>query len=248
MKIDVIGCGSAFSEINNTSSIHIEDQEHNQWLIDCGPTVPRALWQRGIEVDAIQTIYFTHIHPDHSSGLAALINQWKSFQRTEPLDIFCQLEQQPLLKSLVALAIWPATQICFDIRWHDILSEFRWRHWRLQTAHTQHEMSNCALRLTIDDHTLFYSGDGRATPASQALMAGADIAFQECASFNGLDNDASHGDLPDCLRLLSVSGVKELGLYHCFDGALSSLRESVETLPNVFISHDGLFFDLTNRV
>ncbi len=65
MKIDVLGCGSAFSCTQNTSALRVIDADNKQWLIDCGPTVPRALWQRGGEVNDIDAIYFTHVHPDH---------------------------------------------------------------------------------------------------------------------------------------------------------------------------------------
>jgi hypothetical protein len=36
---------------------------------------------------------------------------------------------------------------------------------------------------------------------SIALMAGAGLAFQECASLTALSDDASHGDFPSCLML-----------------------------------------------
>ncbi len=42
---------------------------------------------------------------------------------------------------------------------------------------TQHELSNRAIRITIAGQTLFYSGDGRPTADSIALMAGAGLAF-----------------------------------------------------------------------
>ncbi|QUX94003.1 ribonuclease Z [Marinomonas sp. CT5] len=246
MKIDVIGSGSAFSTCNNTSAIKVTDCQQNQWLIDCGPTIPRAIWQRNIDVNDISVIYFTHIHPDHSSGLAALINQWKSFKRTEPLTIFCQANQQPSLQSLVSLAIWPETQLCFDIYWQDITDEFEWKHWQIRTANTQHEMANKAIRITIDGKTLFYSGDGRPTAASQALMRGADVAFQECASFTGLSSGASHGDFPDCERLLRETEVKALGIYHCFDDAIPSLLNAMANMPDMFLSRDGLQLDLND--
>ena len=246
MIINVIGSGSAFSKINNTSSIHIVDKQKNQWLVDCGPTVPRAVWQNNIGINDIDAIYFTHIHPDHSSGLAALINQWKSFNRTAKLDVFCQHDQQPALESLVELAIWPETELCFDIHWHRIEDEFSWKHWEIQSANTQHEMSNRALRLTIDDRVLFYSGDGRPTPASEALMQGSDIAFQECASFEGLPDDSSHGDLLDCIRLLDSQNIKALGIYHCFDEDIPKLEKAVQSQARLFISHDCLSIDLNS--
>ncbi len=87
MKIDVLGCGSAFSCTQNTSALRVIDADNKQWLIDCGPTVPRALWQRGGEVNDIDAIYFTHVHPDHCTGLTALLNHWKSYSRQKPVII-----------------------------------------------------------------------------------------------------------------------------------------------------------------
>ncbi|WP_028868103.1 MBL fold metallo-hydrolase [Psychromonas arctica] len=247
MKIDVIGCGSAFSKHSNTSSIRIIDSQENQWLVDCGPTVPRAIWQRDIGVNEIQVIYFTHIHPDHCSGLAALINQWKSFKRTEPLTIFCQTEQKEPLEALVALSIWPEKVICFEIHWQEISDSFEWRHWKIDTANTQHEISNRALRITAEQQTLFFSGDGRPTVASKKLMNKADIAFQECASFTPLPHNSSHGDLPDCERLLVETDVKILGLYHLFDEVIPKVSEVVQCIPRLFLSKDGLFIDLEDE-
>lgn len=107
MKIDVLGCGSAFSCTQNTSALRVIDADNKQWLIDCGPTVPRALWQRGGEVNDIDAIYFTHVHPDHCTGLTALLNHWKSYSRQKPVIIYCQPAQQPVLMQLAALANWP---------------------------------------------------------------------------------------------------------------------------------------------
>jgi ribonuclease BN (tRNA processing enzyme) len=244
MKIDVLGCGSAFSQRNNTSAIRIIDSQKNQWLIDCGPTIPRAIWQRNIGVNDIQVIYFTHIHPDHCSGLAPLVNQWKSFKRTEPLTIFCQKEQREPLEALVALSIWPEKNICFEINWQDIHDVFEWKHWQIHTANTQHEIANKAIRVKIEQHTLFFSGDGRPTVASQKLMKNVDIAFQECASFNPLPEDSSHGDLQDCKRLLKETGVKALGIYHCFDEDTPNLYAALSETSNLFLSRDGLMIDL----
>ena len=244
MKIDVIGSGSAFSKINNTSALHISDEAGKQWLIDCGPTVPRALWQRHIDVNAIDVIYFTHIHPDHSTGLTALLNNWKSFKRHKALQIYCQREQREPLQALVSLAVWPETSICFEIIWHDIEEAFSWQNWHLQTASTQHEMSNKAIRINVDNQVLFYSGDGRPTAASEALMQGADLAFQECASFKSLAKDSSHGDYADCVRLLKQGGIGHLGLYHCFDEAIVHLQQAAQSIDNLFVSQDGLSLNL----
>jgi ribonuclease BN (tRNA processing enzyme) len=247
MLLDVIGCGSAFSQVNQNSSILIKDDLNRQWLIDCGPTIPRALWRRDISVNEIHVIYFTHIHPDHCAGLPALLNQWKSFGRIVPLTIYCQSEQREQLEMLVAFAGWPHPKLSFEVNWAEIEDQFEWRDWQIQTAVTQHEMSNRAIRIQHREQALFYSGDGRPTQASEALMPGVDIAFQECASFAALPADASHGDFADCCQLVDRIDVDVLGLYHCWDEAIPEIQSAVLPQPKLFLSYDGLSIDLSDK-
>ncbi|SHF97173.1 MBL fold metallo-hydrolase [Vibrio gazogenes] len=243
MRIDVIGCGSAFAKNSNTSSLLLDDH----WLIDCGPTVPRALFRRNVGADQIQAIYFTHIHPDHCAGVSALINNWKSFGRREPLTIFCQKEQQSALEFLVSFANWPSSELGFEIHWQEIIDSFQWNNWTIETADTQHEMPNKALAITTDGYKLFYSGDGRPTKQSIQLMRNADLAFQECASFQSLSDDSSHGDFFGCIELLAITQVKQLGLYHCWEEDLSDIKQQAGKIDKLFVSQDDLVIDLPQR-
>ncbi|MBV1841807.1 MBL fold metallo-hydrolase [Photobacterium ganghwense] len=245
MKIEVIGCGSAFSKISNTSSLLVTDNTGNQLLIDCGPTVPRALYNRSTSVNEIGAIYFTHIHPDHCTGLTALFNYWKSHHRTEPVTIFCQEENKSSLQFLALFANWPAKELCFEVHWQMITDHFVWNHWQLETAETQHELTNRAVRISADGQQLFYSGDGRPTQASIDLMQHTDLAFQECASFDALDETSSHCDFYACKVLLEKSNIKRLGLYHCWDEAIAEIKQSAATIEYLFVSHDGLTIDLS---
>lgn len=244
MKIDVLGCGSAFSESQNTSALRVIDNNNHQWLIDCGPTIPRALWQRGGDINDIDAIYFTHVHPDHCTGLTALLNYWKSFSRHKPLIIYSQPQQRPVLMQLAQLANWPDTALCFAIEWRDVTPAWTWHDWQIRTAETQHELSNRAIRITLAEKSLFYSGDGQPTAQSIALMAGADLAFQECASLTALSDDASHGDFPACLALFQTLALPAMGLYHCYDAILPALRVACRPWNGLFVSQDGLQYDL----
>ncbi len=244
MKIDVLGCGSAFSLNHTTSAIRIIDNQQSQWLIDCGPTVPRALWQRNLDINAIDVIFFTHIHPDHCAGLAVLLNQWKSFGRVKPLQIYCQAEQQAMLVNQIALANWPHTELTFPIEILASQPAWQWRGWHIHTAFAQHEIPSQAIRIVADNHVLFYSGDGRPTDATQALMAGCTLAFQECASWPPLAADASHGDYPACLALCEKLALNLMVLYHSQDAFRPAISSDCATHPHVMLSEDGLTFDL----
>jgi len=247
MKVEILGSGSAFSISRNTSSILVSDSSHKQWLIDCGPTIPRALWQRKTEINDIQVIYFTHIHPDHCAGLPALVNQWKSFHRSKPVEIYCQKEQQAALKSLVDLASWPEKSLCFKIYWHNITDQFLWQNWQLRTAKTQHEVTNKAIRIDTDNQSLFYSGDGRPTKSTVELMHHVDLAFQECASSKSLPENSSHGDLLRCQQLLLETKAMALGLYHCFDESRTDLQSKINPIHGLFMSQDQLVIDLDDK-
>ncbi len=145
---------------------------------------------------------------------------------------------------LAALANWPQADLGFTIDWQECREAWTWQDWQIRTAPTQHELSNHAIRITIAGQTLFYSGDGRPTADSIALMAGAGLAFQECASVAALDDDASHGDFPSCLMLFRTLQLPALGLYHCEDASLSALKQACQPWPGLFVSRDGLTLTL----
>ncbi len=244
MKIDVLGCGSAFSVQQNTSAICVTDPDHRQWLIDCGPTIPRALWQRRGDVNDIDAIYFTHVHPDHCTGLTALLNHWKSFGRRKPLIIWSQREQRPVLMQLASLANWPESSLCFAIDWRDSEPEWHWQGWHIRTAFSHHEIPNLALRIEIGDNALFYSGDGRPTPESTALMHHASPAFQECASLTALASDASHGDFPAVWRCLNNCVYRVWACITVMMRRYQRWRRRVRRIRGYFSAEDGMTIDL----
>lgn len=57
-------------------------------LIDAGDGISRALIKADINYNSINGILFSHLHPDHFSGLSALIVQMKLNKRNKPLEIY----------------------------------------------------------------------------------------------------------------------------------------------------------------
>jgi hypothetical protein len=145
---------------------------------------------------------------------------------------------------LAALASWPQTALGFDLDWRDATDTWHWHDWHIRTAETQHELPNRAIRITQGGQTLFYSGDGRPTPQSIALMAGADLAFR-----SALTDRAQRGCLPrrfpSCLALFQQLAIPAFGLYHCYDAILDDLKTACQPWNGLFVSHDGLQITLT---
>jgi len=88
VKITFIGTSSGKATLNrNHSSLLFSSGKYNL-LVDAGDGISRALISNGINFNSINGILFTHLHPDHFSGLPALIVQMKMINRTEPLDVY----------------------------------------------------------------------------------------------------------------------------------------------------------------
>lgn len=58
------------------------------YLIDAGTDVTRRIVQAGADFRKVGKIFITHLHSDHTAGLATLlVSQWE-YQRAEPTDIY----------------------------------------------------------------------------------------------------------------------------------------------------------------
>ena len=87
-ELKFIGTGSGKTSLNRFhSSFFIKTSNYNL-LIDTGDGESKALLSQGIDFNTIDGILFTHLHPDHYTGLAVLIVQMKMYNREEQLDIF----------------------------------------------------------------------------------------------------------------------------------------------------------------
>ncbi|OZG75247.1 hypothetical protein BTA51_02360 [Hahella sp. CCB-MM4] len=243
MQLEIVGSGEAYDRFRVNASVLVEDQEYCL-LIDCGPTVPQALWRRQLPSDAVDAIYLTHIHPDHASGITALLNQWASAGRCKDLEIICQPDQQSHLRWMADYAAWPE-RLPFSIGWHDATQLTELGPWLMRTAQTRHSITNLAVRLDQKPRAsgmrgaLFYSGDGRPTMESAQLMTGSVLAMQECFAHQDQGESSHHGDLPECLRYQRLAEPHQLLLYHIQDGLHGVISEAVQHRTGVAVAQDG---------
>ena len=75
MRLTIIGCSGSFAGPNSPASSYLVQSEHEgrTWnlVLDMGPGSLGAL-QRHIELDAIDAIVISHLHPDHCLDLTGL--------------------------------------------------------------------------------------------------------------------------------------------------------------------------------
>ncbi|MCI4238365.1 ribonuclease Z [Dickeya dianthicola] len=236
MELEILGSGEAYDSQRVNAAIRVSEGGF-QLLVDCGPTVPQALWQRRTAPDDIHAIYITHAHPDHALGLTSWLNWCESGGRTAPLAIIAPRQQLPPLQRLADFAFWPAGRPLFTLNWQDSESLSELGPWRCQTAPTRHSVPNRSLYLTGAQGSLFYSGDGQLTPAGAALLAQADLALVECFSPQAADN-AYHGNWPQVQTLTRKPGAP-LGLYHVQQSQKAALQQVIAAASGVFLPEQG---------
>jgi ribonuclease BN (tRNA processing enzyme) len=73
-------------ERNETASAVVVDGV--PYLVDCGYGTLRSLVACGLGYADIATIFFTHLHNDHTSDLAALLSHQWTGQRSKPSEIY----------------------------------------------------------------------------------------------------------------------------------------------------------------
>ena len=71
MKIRVIGCGNAFSNINFNQVFLLEEGDRKM-LVDCGYQTGAALYKAGVDLKGITDVYISHAHADHIGFLEGL--------------------------------------------------------------------------------------------------------------------------------------------------------------------------------
>jgi len=87
VSVQFLGSGDAFGSGGRLHTCILLAGQ-TQCLVDCGATALIAMQQYGIDSNRISTIFLTHLHGDHASGIPFFIlDAQLNRQRTQPLTI-----------------------------------------------------------------------------------------------------------------------------------------------------------------
>ena len=126
MKITFVGTSSGKASLTRFHSSLLISSEKYNLLIDAGDGISRALISSGINLETIKGILFTHLHPDHYSGLPALIVQMKMMKRNEPLDIFIHESLKAVIEDFLLRSYLLPDKIEFQIRYKTFTDDERY--------------------------------------------------------------------------------------------------------------------------
>lgn len=225
-----IGTGEAFDPaLPNTSALY---RGRVKLLLDCGYSVPHALWKVTTDPDHLDGVFISHIHADHSFGLPALLGWMRDEGRQRPMRILGGAGVGRWLERLLDMA-YPGSftrERCFPIEAIELVpgTPYEWDGVRLDTALSEHSVKNLAIRIEEAGESLCYSGDGALSAATAALYQGANVLVHECYA---ADHDTrGHARADRLLEFCRAAAIGRLCLLHVSRQQKTEVSELVRAL------------------
>ncbi|MBU0474802.1 MAG: MBL fold metallo-hydrolase [Bacteroidetes bacterium] len=88
MEVTFVGTGSGKTQLKRFHTSLLISSKNHSLLIDTGDGISKALLSLEIDLNKIDSIFITHTHSDHFSGIASLLTQMKMAERTKPLYFY----------------------------------------------------------------------------------------------------------------------------------------------------------------
>ncbi|WP_162924486.1 MBL fold metallo-hydrolase [Rubrobacter indicoceani] len=252
MRVTVVGSGTVHPFPRRVQSCVVVEVGGETLVFDLGYGAVHGMLDGGLDPFAVDRIFFTHFHPDHTSDIVPLLfsaNYGLDKPRGKPLQL---AGPEPFLRFwnsvLLSWGEWMSPE-GFNLTTEELPPVCReplhLPGATLSWAKTEHRPESIAYRLDASDGGSFvYTGDTEYCESVVALAEGADTLLVECSA---PDDSPIPGHLTPSgvARIASEAGVRRVVLTHVFPKALdrdpgAAVRRSFG--GEVILAADGLSF------
>jgi len=248
-----IGTSSGKTSLNRFHSSFLISTTNYNLLIDAGDGISKALLTQQVNFDVIDGILFSHLHPDHYTGLAALIVQMKMIERKKVLDIFINSELVDVIRNFLIQSYLFPEKIGFVIDYHILTDNVEIKinndigFIPRQNSHLSsvsklkeyksRSFSSSSFLLSVDDINIHYTSD---------VGEKNDLHLFKDKTIDYLISEVTHINPEDIITAFDKSELpRKIILTHINDDDLTSLKSYILELPQdlkdkIIIASDGL--------
>ena len=213
-------------------------------LFDCGEGTARRLLEFGMDIDFLDAIIISHLHPDHSAGIFMVLQMFHLQKRVKPLTIYLPEELKSFSAMMNIFYLFPDrfgfAVILSDVRslndqYPEILPQanshlLSYKDYIKQKNHPN-PMISYSFLIRTGEKVILYTSDIDNTEPLTEFIKEADIVII----------DALHPSREDISTIIKQPG-KMVILIH---GISAELEAHLETnhYSNVIIAEDGYKID-----
>jgi ribonuclease BN (tRNA processing enzyme) len=252
MEVTVVGSGTVVPRLSRRQSCVVVEAGGEIMVFDLGSGAVRGILHAGLDPFAVDRVFFTHFHPDHTVDAPNLLFTLKygaEAERRRPLSLAGPEPFEDFWRSLTGA--WGAlligdypTSVAQLPRECD--SPLGLAGCRLSWAPAEHRPESVAYRLDSESGAFVYTGDTEYSSSVVELARGAHTMLAEC-SFPDESPVAGHLTPRGVARVASEAGVRRVVLTHIYPQA-DELDLPAEVgrgySGEVLVAQDGLRFDV----
>ncbi len=252
MEITVVGSGTVVPRLERRQSCVTVETGGEMLVFDLGSGAVRGMLRAGLDPFAVDRIFFTHFHPDHTVDVVPLLFSIKygaEEERTSPLYLTGPEPFRGFWGSVTS--VWGEFMLG-DYPTHvselplEGSSPLDLPGCRLSWAPAEHRPESIAYRLDGEDGGFVYTGDTEYSGSVVELARGAHTLLVEC-SFPDAAPVGGHLTPGSAARIASEAGVERVVLTHIYP-----IADELD-LPSevgrgydgeVIVANDGLKFSV----
>lgn len=255
-RIVILGSSSGMpSGHRSCSSWVLETSSKKSYLFDCGEGVSSSILRHKVDHNRIDTIFVTHTHSDHISGLFLLLQMMYLTGREEPLKLYLPEEAISGVKDFLKLLYLFPEKFAFDLYFFSVNQGIFFESSELKVSAYPNEhlienkeiidkeglsnkMESFCLEINFEDKKMVYSGDVGALEDLEVVTRNADLLITECM----------HVNLEDLINLVKKNKVQSAVFTHIpheLEGEKESITKQAQKLglPDLKFASDGMIIE-----
>lgn len=243
MKLTILGTSAPYPRPDNPCSGYLVQQGDTSIWVDAG-TGTLAELQRHIPLAALDAIWISHAHADHTADLLTVYYALR-FADVTPARPLPLIGPPGLVERMVGFlghrsaAVLPEVFDVTEMRgWQDrVVGELA-----LSWGPLDHGMPAFGLRVEAGDSVLAYSGDSAYCAGLVELAERADLFLCEAGASTHSPEGAVHCTPEDAARLASEAGARRLLLTHC--AAPDARERALAKFPSTELAVPGMALEV----